>query len=225
MDSIKLEKETVNHKTVLLGIGNILVYLFISMAFSLFEFNDIRITYAFDVLSYIIITTLSILFFRKRLKRDITHIKENRSKYMSEIVKNQLIMFILFMVASFISVFLLKSDEQSVNQQAIESLPTLMIFISAVLYSPLVEELVFRGSFRRFIKNDILFIIISGFVFGMLHTAMEASFIEAIIKGIPYITLGVYFAYLYVKTENICISMICHFVHNFLAVMLIFFFK
>ena len=225
MDNIKLEKETVNHKTVLLGIGNILVYLFVSMAFSLFEFKDIRITYAFDVLSYIIIATLSILFFRKRLKRDITHIKENRSKYISEIVKNQLIMFILFMVASFISVFLLKSDEQSVNQQAIESLPTLIIFISAVLYSPLVEELVFRGSFRRFIKNDILFIIISGFVFGMLHTVMEVSFIEAIIKGIPYITLGVYFAYLYVKTENICIPMICHFVHNFLAVMLIFFFK
>ncbi len=223
MNIEKLEKEKTNRKTVYLGIACILSYIFLSILPYFFDASSVKIEYILLIISYILIFIASFFCFKGRLKRDFNYFKDNLKKYLHYIIKNQILMFFIYFVISFLCMYLLGNTDSSLNQQEIENLPTYMIVISAVLFSPFVEELVFRGSIRRFINHDWLFIIISGAIFGFLHTIAEPSLIEIIVRGIPYAWIGCYFAYMYTKTENICVPITCHLLHNSFAVMVLLF--
>ena len=224
MNNIKLEKEPVSKKSIFLGIGLIILYILLGIIPAFFPDKCYTLSM---IISNILTIMVAILFFKNRLKRDIKFLKDNYKQYTQFIIKYQCIMFVIYLtssVLSFLFSYLLFGNmSETVNQQAIEAMPMWLIIFSALLYAPVVEELLFRGSFRRFIKNDIVFIVVSGLVFGLLHTIYEPTFLEALIKGIPYIFVGGYFAYLYVKTENVTTSIISHFLHNFIAVLAIIF--
>jgi membrane protease YdiL (CAAX protease family) len=93
-----------------------------------------------------------------------------------------------------------------------------MIF-SSVIYAPFVEEIIFRKSIKNVIKNPYIFIIISGFLFGILHINDYKNFSE-ILMGIPYIIMGLDFAYIYHKTNNIFTTMTFHFCHNLILLLI-----
>lgn len=92
---------------------------------------------------------------------------------------------------------------------------------AAVLWAPIVEELIFRGSLRRFIKNDKLFIVVSAVVFGLIHTIVETTLINVFVMAIPYMILGGFFAYVYAKTDNICNNILAHAFQNAVGMLLV----
>jgi hypothetical protein len=100
-------------------------------------------------------------------------------------------------------------------------MPKWFTVIFSVLWAPLVEELVFRGSIRRFIKNDKVFIAVSSVVFGLMHTIFEASLVNVILLGLPYIVIGIYLSYLYSKSNNICSSILGHTLINLISSIII----
>ena len=220
--NIELEKEAFNKKTFFMGLGCILVYIIVSIAFAFVDANNKFLDCLLLIISYIIIGISSIMFFKERLKRDFSKLKENKREYIKFIIKNYFIMLAIYYVVSIISFLLLKSDETSINQQTIESLPVVIMIISAAFYAPLTEELVFRGSIHRLISNKFVFVIVSGLVFGLLHTISEPTIREVFLRGLPYITIGTYFSYIYAKTENICVPILFHFLHNSIALIVIF---
>ena len=117
---------------------------------------------------------------------------------------------------------MLLNTDVSENQKTVEALPIWYSLPLAVIYAPIVEETLFRGCIRRFVKNDKLFIFISGLAFGLLHTVFsEVNLYDAIIQSIPYATIGCFLAYLYVKTNNICTNMAFHCFHNSMAMILL----
>ncbi|WP_283680434.1 type II CAAX endopeptidase family protein [Lentilactobacillus sp. Marseille-Q4993] len=90
----------------------------------------------------------------------------------------------------------------------------LMAF-SAVFLSPILEELIFRGILIGgfFNKNQyVLPIIISGLIFSSLHNATFD-----LISILIYATMGGIFAYLYIRTQDIRVSMGLHFLNNLIA--------
>ena len=221
MNDLKLEKEVYNKKTFLLGIIAILLLMASVIISSTCEYYFPNYKTIVGIVYYVFNILFLFFLFRSRLKRDFEFLKDNFKKYLKFIIKNQIIMFVIYLFISFIVTILLRDPTSSLNQQEIEKLPALTLIFVAILYAPYVEELLFRGSIRRIIKNDNLFIIISGIVFGLLHTISEISVVEMILIGLPYIFCGMYFAYMYVKTENICIPMLCHLIHNSYAVFLV----
>ena len=96
-------------------------------------------------------------------------------------------------------------------------MPRWFIVPAAIIWAPIVEELIFRGSLRRFIKNNKIFIVISAVVFGLLHTIVEATLTNVLFMAIPYMVIGGFFAYLYAKTENICTNIFSHAFFNTIA--------
>lgn len=60
------------------------------------------------------------------------------------------------------------SNNQELLELTFKSAPVLMT-ISGVILAPVVEELVFRGAIRRVIKNKMVFVIVSGLLFGLVH--------------------------------------------------------
>ena len=103
-------------------------------------------------------------------------------------------------------------NEESVR--AMFKLNPVYMYISAVIFAPLVEELVFRQGIRNICGKNIVFILVSGFVFGALHVFTSATTTLDLLYLIPYSALGIAFATMLYKTENIFVSMGFHFMHN-----------
>ena len=55
----------------------------------------------------------------------------------------------------------------------------------------------------------------SGLIFGLIHVVGTGNEgINEILMGIPYIIMGLDFAYIYAKTKNIFTTMTLHSIHN-----------
>lgn len=159
--------------------------------------------------------------YRNEIKIDFSDFKENKRKYLS---KNLPIYVLGVLLMGFSNVIIQRITNVSIggNEEAVRSLiksaPLFMAF-SSVIYAPFVEEMVFRKIVKNVIKNKYKFIIISGFTFGILHISDFKS-IEQILLGIPYIIMGIDFAYIYYKTNNIFTTMTFHLCHNLILLII-----
>lgn len=175
-------------------------------------------SYVFSIFIYLVVLFILLFIFRDNLKRDLSAFKKGYKAYISFVLPRLGAMYILYFITSILCVAINRS--MPVNQQQIEAMPMWFTFPLAAFLAPVVEEILFRGCIRRFIKNDILFIIVSGFLFGLLHTISEGSIVGAIFMSIPYSVLGCGFAYIYAKTNNITNNILCHACHNTVVMLL-----
>ena len=210
----KLEKEKVNTRDVILAFGLILFY------FSQRIWGDFipggTLSIIIPILFYIVMIMLCILVFRKKYSSDFKIFKDNFKKYMNFILPKMAIFYLFFFVVSLVSIFLAKSTAE--NQNIVEQLPLFLSIPLAVIYAPIVEETLFRGTFRRFIPNDKVFILVSGIIFGLLHTIFsETTTFKVIILSFPYGFMGGFLAYIYVKTNNMMSNITCHALNNMVA--------
>lgn len=174
----------------------------------------------FDVLYNILVFALVIYIFRKRFKRDIKAFKENKGAYIGYIFKWWGIMLGLSFVAALIRI-ILGGAAETANQSTLNSLPLWYVGPLAVIWAPVVEEGIFRGGLRRFVKNDKLFIVLSALIFGLLHTVgSEVGIYNMLIQSLQYMVMGGIMAYTYTKTNNILVNMGIHCVQNTLGVIL-----
>ena len=163
------------------------------------------------------------LFFvyKGEIKKDLEDFKEKHNSYLSKYLSYYLIGILLMGLSNIILQYFTKLDmsgNEKEVRELIKILPTYMIF-SSVIYAPFVEEIIFRKSIKNVIKNPYIFIIISGFLFGILHINDYKNFSE-ILMGIPYIIMGLDFAYIYHKTNNIFTTMTFHFCHNLILLLI-----
>ncbi len=90
------------------------------------------------------------------------------------------------------------------------SIQSIIYVLSIAIITPVKEEILFRGILYRFLEkkyNFLVSIIISSFIFGILHGGL---LITATI-------MGMVFAMLYKKTQSIIPSIILHIVWNLLV--------
>ena len=208
----------------------ILIVIFaiiIFFAFSLFKtapFNLLHINYAnlsttfkeiYSISIEIIIIAIIILLFKKQYKNALIDLKQNHLKYFKENFKYYLMGVIAMMSANYLIAFL--GGEMSNNETEIRDMFNtfpLYTYISAVFLAPLLEESVFRLSFRNIFKNKWLFIIASGLIFASLHLLGTLNNPLIFLHLIAYSGCGIAFAYIMAKTNNIFVSMGFHFMHN-----------
>lgn len=114
--------------------------------------------------------------------------------------------------------------ELSSNEEAVRSMIKVYpfyMFFSSVIYAPFVEELIFRKSIRKTIKENVLFVIVSGTLFGLIHVVSSGDVsVNQTLMGIPYIIMGIDFAYIYYKSENIFTTMSLHAIHNLILIII-----
>lgn len=205
-------------------VSAVLLLLFY-FSFDIFGFNIVKnLTGALilNTLFYIILIILCFLLFKTELISSLKKLNENINKYYKFIGKNLIIAYILEIIASLITMSII-GKYTSLNQQALENLPFLYLAISAIIFAPFTEEILFRGCLRRIIKNEKLFIIVSGVVFGLLHTISEPSLLRIIVVALPYIALGCTLAYTYVKSNNIWTNIFLHTTINTISCILLIF--
>ena len=171
------------------------------------------------ILSIIIeVLTLAVilLLFNKRIKENYIDLKKNHKKYFSKYFKFYLIGLAIMYISNAILIFVFNGGLAG-NEETIRSIllvHPIYVYISAVLIAPSVEELVFRGAIKNIIPNSILYILCSGLIFGGMHLVGNVTSIIDLLYIIPYSSLGIAFAYIYSKTDNIFVTMMIHTMHN-----------
>lgn len=160
------------------------------------------------------------LIYRKDLKEEAKDYKANFKKYFKFGLKIWLIGVGLMFISNIIIQLIYKNDatNEIMVQEMIQKAPLYMIFSTAI-FSPFVEEIIFRKSIKNFIDNNFIYIVISGLAFGFMHTLANPTNILELLYIIPYGAVGACFAYTYSKTKNIYVSMTFHSLHNLIIVL------
>lgn len=125
------------------------------------------------------------------------------------------------------AIYLLTDMETSFNQQVIDearkiNLP--YVAFASVVFAPLVEEMVFRGSIynllNRYLKKGTAMFITS-LLFGLLHVfdgALANNYVEVVFVFM-YGALGYMLNYTYAKTDSIVCSVLLHMLNNALSLL------
>ncbi|MBQ3415499.1 MAG: CPBP family intramembrane metalloprotease [Clostridia bacterium] len=209
-----VERKKSSKKELVLGIVLLISYFFQLILDRIIpESMSINAVRVIAIVYYVFLLILSIIAFKDELLRNLKLFKDNSKAYTRYVVPRLCIMYIIFIVSRFITMMITK-EGNSVNQSSIESLPLWISIIFGVFWAPIVEELVFRGTIRRFIKNNVLFILISSFIFGIMHTIGEPTMLNIFVMAIPYSILGGFLAYIYSKTDNLTNNILVHFINN-----------
>ena len=211
-------------KTAIIGIVALAIYFFLPLFEGIiFELLNIDTAYlpmgvkvAYAVILDILMIAILILLLNKSIKKDFIDIKKNHKEYYQKYFKYYLIGLFVMMVSNLIISAISKGGNAG-NQEAITDLfkvAPVYVYCSAVFIAPIVEELVFRRAIKNIIPNSLLFILTSGLIFGGLHVIGNVEMWYDVLYLIPYSALGISFAYILHKTDNIFVTIGLHFMHN-----------
>ena len=158
------------------------------------------------------------IFYSKSIKENLKDLKLNFKSYIKDNFKYYVIGLLIMIISNIIISFFVEgnSTNETLIREYINIMPIYMIF-SSCIYAPFAEEMVFRKSLRNCFNNKVLYILLSGLIFGSMHLLSASNLVELVFL-IPYSSLGCVFAYMYYKTNNIFVPMTFHMVHNTIIV-------
>lgn len=107
-----------------------------------------------------------------------------------------------------------KSANQASLNKACSQIPIIYFVLLAVIIVPILEEYIFRFLPSKFIKNKVLYIIISAVIFAGMHVINDPKPFYYIWA---YMLDSLYFGYRYYKTKNIFVTISLHSFNNLIA--------
>lgn len=119
------------------------------------------------------------------------------------------------------------SENQQVIIEAFKQAPMYIVFV-AVIFAPIVEEILFRGIIYRalrYYKFKIIAVFMSSFLFGLIHVyepILNGRFEDAWFIFV-YMAIGLFMCFIYEKSGDILTPILLHMVYNAVAVLTLFF--
>ncbi len=213
--------------------GDLLSYIntdYHDVVLLIFDVNSIT-----NFITYFVALVLLIIFLKEDLVTDFNIIRETQNNKVFTYLKKVLIWFFVFYGLTIVSNIIISTLENyynlsnSENQKIIEMLLTyspLPMIIATTILGPIVEELIFRKTIFGLIENKINALIVSSFVFALIHmiSSLSAGYnmIELIVLTLPYLSAGFILGYIYIKTNlNIYYVTAIHMLTNIISVILI----
>ena len=163
------------------------------------------------------------ILYKEEILKELKKFKENILYYIETYFPYWIIMLVIVtVVANIVEIFVKDGPaNQNLIEEAIKQTP-ILIGISVMILAPLTEELIFRLSLRKVFKNDIIYILMSGLIFGFIHIIAGENIINELPYLLTYSIPGFVFAYSYIKSKNIMVPIFLHFLHNTFATVIIF---
>ena len=207
--------------------------IFPYLPMELFHFNinnlspGMKILYSFVCdLGYMIII---FLIYKDKIIKEFKEYFNNFKDNFKSSLRCYIVGFMIMVISnSLINIFFAgaSANNEETVRILIQAYPLYMIF-SVAIYAPLVEETIFRRTFKDIFKPfdnskyiKYLYVGLSGLIFGAMHILGQSSSSIDYLYVIPYASLGCAFAWLYYKTDNLFSTIILHSLHNLVAVIL-----
>ena len=224
-----IKEKNNDFKNMVIGFGVIFLYIILSAIpgefIKIFGINYYKLSFILKQVYLILyeacLLALIIYIYKNIFIPDLKEFKKNVVSYLKKYIKYWFLIIILMIFSNYI-ISMFTTSNTSLNQQIIikelKAAPIYVLIIT-IFIAPILEELVFRLSFRKiFAHTNILYIIFSGLFFGFMHVAGED--LINLLFIIPYSIPGFIFAYLYTKSNNICVPISLHIIHNFIMLIL-----
>lgn len=190
----------------------------IPLTFLNIDYNSL--SYNLQVLCSLISSfVLAIIFFLIYRKYLIKKFKEFKNSFNEcfDIGMKLWFLGLIGMSVTNVLIALLSPVHEANNEVLVQNMlnqAPLLTFISASLFAPFLEEMLFRKCFGDIFQNKKLMVVMSGLVFGLLHVVFSFQTPWDFLYTIPYGLLGASFASMLYKKDNIFISIIFHMFHN-----------
>lgn len=204
------------------AVSNILIYLLFPSIIPLFFTNNVN-SKEYIILVFISYLLLFIYFFSLYKKEILNDIKKFNKETIFKTIFYFITGFIIMISFNYIINYIIIPNGISNNEIGNRNL----LFNNKIIYSillciiiPFIEEIIFRLSLKKTIKNKYLFLIISSTIFALLHLLSNTKLIE-LLYFIPYFILGLTFGTIYIKTNNIFSSILSHIFNNTLTVLIV----
>lgn len=203
----------------------LLLTLFVLIIYFIFllKFSSTNLTFI-NFLTYFIFLIIILFIYSKDLKNYYINLKKDKKKF-----KTLLLYFIIFFIIStLLSNIILNIIEQNTNinfnvdmsNKTIFSLfkifpsGTLFVIFFTCIFTPFVEELVFRKSIRDVIDNKIIFIIVSSLLSWYFQVSLLNPNISEFVLAISTLLNSIFASYIFVKNDNILYSILPRMMYN-----------
>jgi hypothetical protein len=179
----------------------------------------------FNLLPVIICAFAFFLIDRESFKADKNSFKQNPKKFFGQIATGFFMVFMVLQVSNLLlqllGVYGTSQNEMSIQRLFNDDpLQLVMLFFLLCVFTPIVEEVVFRKIIYNFVEprsNYKIAIAATGIIFGLMHVLAYGDFIQSI----PYIMMGLTFGYIYYRSnKNIYVTIGVHFLNNLLSYVL-----
>lgn len=171
------------------------------------------------ILAIIYIVFLSNFFstLLEKIPTDIKLLLKKSGKELKKIIKEIILFYIFLKVCSFLVGFLFVGtpDNQTRIITEFYSEPIYNSII-IIIIGPILEECIFRYLPSRFIKNKILYIVISSIIFAGMHVINYPNPLYYIWFYLP---CALYFGYRYYKTKDLLVTISIHCFNNFISLL------
>lgn len=173
-----------------------------------------------DTLYSLIMLVISVYLTRDLLGRSINVLAENPGKVFKTIITTLPLMLLGSFVLNYL-ITTLTGQVEAENQSMIIDLyaqAPYLIIIQALLYAPIVEEIMFRGLVFGALskKSNFIGVLVSSSLFGLVHvlsSVLSGNFAD--LWFFPtYALLGFFLNRAYIKSGSIVSSMALHFLNN-----------
>ncbi len=194
--------------------------LFLSIMLSITKFKLlprllVEILWSFSICYLIIISSRKNMKFldnNVNIERGIFDIVKSKiGDKVVNIIKGILMYFPFYIIEKVMLYFMI---DTSANQKAIiEDIDNekVSFFIMCVIIGPIIEELIFRLLPRKFIPNNVLYIIISSVIFASMHVVNDPNWSYYLWFYLPS-SIG--YTYAYYKTNDIFVPIFLHSLNN-----------
>ena len=212
-----------NYKSLLKGIGYLVLYIIlpniITIPFNYIQTNN-TIHNLETIITYFIITIIFILLSIKDIKNSFKTLNK-------KIIKKAIIYWLIGAIIMITSSTIIKliglplPINESTNREQFYTFPIVQI-ITSIIFIPIIEEIIFRLSFKNISNNIHIYAIFTGLFFAILHLPDALTNSIMLIHLIPYGACGIAFGYIYKQTDNILATIIPHSLHNLISILQLF---
>lgn len=129
--------------------------------------------------------------------------------------------FLIAVILIFVSLLDIKISLNMMNRQGEKNI--LLTIFTALIYAPIVEELVFRGALMNVIKfeNKYISLLIIAVIFSIGHVKAYGFSFSSLFYFLVYVILGFSFGVSYIDTKSILGAILSHFYWNLMTVFVI----
>lgn len=158
--------------------------------------SNYKMLVVYDFVSSLVVAVFISTLYYDVIINDLKKLKNNCNGKISIYLKNIMIGFLFLLITKFISAYVVTiisnlfnieittADNQAIIEKMVKSMP-LLITLSASLFAPISEEVLFRGGIRKLMNNLGVFVTVSGLIFGLMHVTDNIVFmLEILFIGI-----------------------------------------
>lgn len=183
---------------------------------SLFQLTDNFLIYAKFVGKFVFLFLL-LFIYRSTFKENLVDLKKNFKSRFLKGLKIFLIGFLCYILCNFLisslNLFEYVPNDFETMYNIFEKNAILM-FIISTFYYPIVEEIVFKKSFKDILKNKWLFIIVTGLINAVCNIILSINDPRDFIYLIPNAVFSMCFSYIYYETDNLIVPIIYRILYN-----------